>query len=232
VKVGAFGAAYRLFAETLGSAAYAWKPFWLILCLLSIVVGNIMAIQQKSLKKLFAFSSVAHSGFIALALLVPSQDAIVSYLVVYALMNLGLFALISHLENREQVFLVEDLKGMGNKKFFLSLLFALFVLGLAGIPPFAGFIVKFWILEALIKADYFWVSTVAVLGSLIGAAYYLRLLMVVFMSDELGRASNWETRDFCYLLRMIVFIGAVATLVGGLRPQFYADWILASLAIK
>lgn len=234
VKIGALGAAVRLFGEALGSVEYFWKPYWILICLLSVIVGNIMAIQQKSLKKLFAFSSISHSGFMALALLNISdgRTAIANYLIVYAIMNLGFFALLTYMEKRAEVTRVEDLKGLSEKRLALSLALGLFILGLAGFPPFAGFIIKFWVLEALLKADLVWVALIAVMGSLIGAVYYLRLLMTIFMSEEEGRVASWTGEDKGFLLRTIIVIGLLITVFGGLKPQLYAEWVLTAFAFR
>lgn len=238
IKVGVIAAATRVFWQVLGSAAGIWQSFWLALCILSILVGNIFALQQRSLKKLLAFSSISHSGFIGLALLTMGSAQgdyypLVAYLVVYSAISLGLFSLISLLEDRDRVLMVDDLKGLGQKKFALALVISVFVMGLAGLPPFAGFMVKFWVLEALIKQDLVAVSIVAIVGSLIGAAYYLRILMLMFMSDEAGAAAEGVLmKDRLFLARLVVVLASLLTLLGGIRPQIYADWILTTLALK
>ncbi|MBN8555119.1 MAG: NADH-quinone oxidoreductase subunit N [Deltaproteobacteria bacterium] len=238
VKVGVIAAALRIFWGFLQPAFHFWEPFWVALCLVSILVGNIAALQQRSIKKLLAFSSISHGGFLGLGLLVANPEGgnlfpLAAYITIYSAMSLGVFALISHLENREHIFSVEDLRGLGNKKFFLSLIFALFVLGLAGIPPFAGFMIKFWILQALVQQNYMTVALIAVVGSIIGAAYYLRILMLMFMSTEEGAAAQWPlSKDRALSLRFVVAVTALITLLGGIRPSLYADWILHALALK
>ena len=97
----------------------------------------------------------------------------------------------------------------------------------------AGFMVKFWILQDLLQTGHELAAFVAVLGSLIGAAYYLKILMYMFISEDKGRASEWPlASDGVLGLRFIALMMALITLFGGIRPQFYADWILAGLAIK
>jgi NADH-quinone oxidoreductase subunit N len=238
VKVGAIGASLRIFWGFFQPAFNFWEPLWIVLCLASILVGNLGALQQRSIKKLLAFSSISHAGFLGLGLLVANPAAgnlfpLMAYLGVYSAMSIGIFALLTHLENREKVFAVEDLKGLGQRKFFLSLVFSVFILGLAGIPPFAGFMIKFWILQALVQQNYMIVSLIAVVGSIIGAAYYLRILMLLFMSTEEGASTRWAgSQDRVLSLRLVVAATAIITVLGGIRPSLYADWILSALTLK
>lgn len=237
VKAGTIAAAFRIFVNVLGPVHHLWEPFWLVLCVMSVLLGNIMALQQRTIKKLLAFSSISHSGFLGLALLACQNGQnifpLMAYTVVYSALSCGVFAVIAHLENRERFFELDDLRGLGQKRFWTSALFGLFILGLAGFPPFAGFMIKFWVLEALIRIGFVWVALAAIVGSLIGAAYYLRVLMIIFMSEDSGAASSWlPTRDRYFALRLVVLAAALITLLGGIRPQIYADWILQVLALK
>ena len=236
IKVGVIAAAAKIFWIVLQPAAIYWEPFWLGLCVLSILLGNILALQQRSLKKLLAYSSISHSGFLGLALFTSGSGNLypmMAYLFVYSAISLGLFAIISSLEDRASDLQVDDLRGLGQKKFWPAFFMSIFVLGLAGLPPFAGFMIKFWVLESLIQQNYILVAVAAIIGSLIGAAYYLRILMLVFMSDDVGLAAQGEYfKDRFYLVRLIVFLAAVLTVLGGMRPQVYADWILSTLALK
>lgn len=238
VKLAAIGAGLRIFWGFLGASSEYWEAFWLALCVLSIVVGNIGALQQRTVKKLFAFSGIAHAGFLGLALLTANPGAgdlfpLMAYLVVYVAMSLGVFALIGMVEDRDEVFLVEDLKGFGLQKTWQGIALSVYALGMAGIPPLAGFMIKFWVIQALLEQGYVWVSIVAVIASVIGAAYYLRLLVLMFMSTERGRSLEWTSLlDRGYALRIVVFLTLAITVFGGLRPDFYADWILRAIALN
>jgi NADH-quinone oxidoreductase subunit N len=240
VKLAAIGAATRLFWFVLEPVSQYWEAVWVSLCVMSIVLGNLGALQQKTIKKLLAYSSISHAGFLGLGLLVagPGEGSLfpmLSYLVVYSFMTLGIFALVSFVEKRESLFYLEDLKGLGLRRVGVGILFALFALGLAGIPPLAGFMIKFWIFQALIEQGHWWVALSAVVGSVIGLAYYLKILMLLFMTseEEKGAALGWAgLSDRVYSLRLVLLIAALITLVGGLRPDFYADWIFATIALK
>lgn len=238
MKVGAVAAALRLFWGVLGQHSDLWVPLWLALCVLSILIGNIAALQQRTLKRLLAFSSISHAGFLGLALAVASPEGrgmfpLLSYVVVYTIMSLGSFGIVHLLENRGEPFLLSDLRGLGSKRFWISAALAVCLLGLAGIPPFAGFMIKFWVLQSLIESGYTGMAIFAVVGSIIGAAYYLRLLIYLFVSEEEGAVLRWGgASDRYYVLRTMVFFMTLLTLLGGIRPQLYADWILRTVALK
>lgn len=240
VKISTIAAALRLFQGALAPAAQYWEGLWLGLCILSIIFGNLAALQQQTIKKLFAFSSVAHAGFLGLGLLVSgpgmgSLYPLLAYLVIYTVVSLGIFSVIAWIENRDQVFYVSELKALGLRRPLIGLLFSVLVLGLAGIPPFAGFMIKFWIFQALIEQGYIATAILAVIGSVIGLGYYLKILMYLFMSEksEQGAAANWTLMpDRGYMLRLVAFSALAVTLLGGFIPHFYADWILTTIAIK
>jgi len=148
-------------------------------------------------------------------------------------MSFGTFALVHYLETRDRPFLVEDLKGLGRKHFWSAFALTLFLLGMAGIPPLAGFMIKFWVLQGLVEAGFWSAALGAVIGSVIGAAYYLRLLIYIFVSEEDGGVVQWiGSRDRFLALRLVVAAGLLITVLGSIRPQIYADWILTSLALK
>jgi NADH-quinone oxidoreductase subunit N len=241
VKVGVAAAGIRIFWGFLIPVESIWEPLWMGLCVLSILIGNLAALQQRTMKRLLAFSSISHGGFIGLALLIgaPAQLSgsglfpLLAYLVVYSALGLGSFGLVHLLEKRDQPFLVEDLKGLAKERLGVALLFAIFLFSLAGVPPFAGFIVKFWIFQGLVQSGAYLAAILAVVGSVIGAAYYLRLLIYIFVSEERGRILGWSpTRTVWASLGLVIVLTALLTTVGGLRPQIYADWILSVLALK
>lgn len=240
VKVAVVGLGIRVFWGIFDGVSQFWEPFWLGLCVLSILVGNLAALQQRDLKKLFAFSSVSHAGFLGLGLLVAKPGVgdlypVLAYLVIYCAMTVGVFGLISWVENREKAFLVEDLKGLGLKRPWVGFAFSVFALGMAGIPPLAGFMIKLWVFQALLEQGYLFVALLAIVGSVIGVAYYLKILMYLFMTKEgeEGAAFNWPgLLDRHYVLRAVIVAALLISLVGGLKPNFYADWILTAIALK
>jgi len=240
VKLAAVGISLRIFWSCFGAVSEVWIPFWTSLCVASIIFGNIAALQQKSLKKLLAFSSVSNAGFLGLGLLLadPSRGigfALFSYLAIYSGMSLGVFAIVALLEDRSKVFMLEDLKGLGLAKPLYGIALAILVLGLAGIPPLAGFMIKFWIFQQLVEQSYFAVAILAALGSIVGVAYYLKILMYLFMSgdSDWGLATRWSVlRDQIFSVRSLILAAVLLSLIGGLKPDFYAHWILTTFALK
>lgn len=240
VKIAAIGAGLRIFQGALAPVTEMWETLWLSLCVLSIIFGNLAALQQKTIKKLLAFSSISHAGFLGLGLIIAGGGdegyySLLAYLLVYCFMSLGIFALVAWIENRDEVFMVEDLRSLGLKKPLVGILMGVFVLGLAGIPPFAGFMIKLWIFQALIEQGFLNIALLAVFGAVIGLGYYLRILMLLFMGkeDSPGLSVKWGVAaDRTFLLRFVVLITLFVTLFGGLFPNFYADWIFSVIAIK
>ncbi len=109
---------------------------------------------------------------------------------------------------------------------------SIFVLGMAGIPPFAGFIIKFWVLQELVLQGHVVAAVIAVMGTLVGMAYYLRILKLLYMGQQ-GRALEWKIlEDRVFSIRTLAFVAVLITLVGGLWPTLYADWIFRTLGLK
>jgi NADH-quinone oxidoreductase subunit N len=239
MKVAVVGAGIRLLWGVLEPAAEIWKPLWLSLCVVSIVVANLWALRQRTLKKLLAFSSISHAGYIGLCLLVASPASgewslfpVLTYISIYSVMSLGLFALVTWIENRDEFFQVDDLRGYASKRLGVSLLLAVFIMGMAGFPPLAGFVIKLVVFKALVTQGYIAVALIAVVGSIIGAVYYLRLLMLMFMAgkEEAGPAAQWPGLiDRLYSIRILVVATVLVTVLGGLVPGIYADRILGAL---
>jgi NADH-quinone oxidoreductase subunit N len=178
-KVAAFAVMLRLFDVALLGASDSWRPAFAALATITIVVGNVGALTQSSLKRLMAWSSVAQAGYMLGGVVVASRlgvKATLFYLAVYLVMNLAAFAVIVARE-RETV-LGDDIaafEGLGTSRPWLAIPMTLSMLGLAGIPATAGFIGKFYVIEALVNGGYTWLGIVIVVGSMISLAYYLRV---------------------------------------------------------
>jgi NADH-quinone oxidoreductase subunit N len=192
------------------------------LAVLSIVVGNLAAILQKNIKRLLAYSSIAHSGYLLIGVIVAGigpQDnfgysATLFYLLAYVAVSMGLLSLVSLLENTEESFVsIEDLKGLSRKKPILSVFIAILLLSLAGIPPLAGFFGKFFIFAAAIDLGLFWLAFWGVLGSLISIYYYLRPIVMMFMKEE---EEGQEEVQMDFLSYLNIFIAVVFAIVIGL----------------
>jgi NADH-quinone oxidoreductase subunit N len=193
-KAAAFGVILRLFDVALIDAQNDWAPALAALATITIIVGNVGALGQASLKRLMAWSSVAQAGYMLAGVVVGTQlgvSATVFYLAVYLFMNLAAFAVI--VARERQTPFGDDIRsvaGLGAQRPVLAAAMTLAMLGLAGIPATAGFMGKFYLIDAAISGSYTWLGVVIVIGSMISLAYYLRVLAAMWMQEapELGGA--------------------------------------------
>jgi NADH-quinone oxidoreductase subunit N len=186
-KAAAFGVFLRLFDTALLGAADDWAPALAALATFTILVGNVGAIGQSSLKRLMAWSSVAQAGYMLAGVVVATQlgvSATVFYLAVYLVMNLAAFAVIAARERTTGLGDdIASLRGIGTTQPLLAAAMTLAMLGLAGIPATAGFIGKFYLIDAAVNGDYAWLGIAIVVGSMISLVYYLRVIATMWMQD-------------------------------------------------
>jgi NADH-quinone oxidoreductase subunit N len=186
-KAAAFGVFLRLFDVALLDASGDWAPALAVLATITIAVGNVGALGQSSLKRLMAWSSVAQAGYMLAGVVVATQlgvQATVFYLGVYLMMNLAAFAVI--VARERETGLGDDIasvQGLGAQRPPLAIAMTLAMLGLSGIPATAGFIGKFYLIDAAISGDYAWLGVVIVIGSMVSLAYYLKVIAAMWMQD-------------------------------------------------
>jgi len=186
-KAAGFAAMGRVFLVALASVEVSWTQILIPVAILTMAVGNIMAISQKNIKRMLAYSSIAHAGYALLGIIAGSSEgvaAMMNYLMIYAFMNIGAFAVIILL--RSEGFVGEalsDYEGLSKTHPLVSALMLVFMFALTGIPPTAGFMGKFYLFVALIEAGYAWLAVVAVAFSAISAYFYLRIVMLMYMKD-------------------------------------------------
>jgi NADH-quinone oxidoreductase subunit N len=195
-KAASFAAFLRVFLEGLGGLKANWYTLFLILCLATLALGNVVAIVQTNIKRMLAYSSIANAGYALIGAVVAGYtsadrsaqafglSSVMLYLVVYAFMTLGAFAVIAMLrkggvEGDE----IEDYAGLAKRQPVAAFLMLAFMASLAGIPPTAGFIGKFYLFMAAVKADLAWLAVVGVLFAAVSAYYYLRVVMVMYMRE-------------------------------------------------
>ena len=164
-----------------------WENLMAVLAVLTMTLGNLVAMQQTSVKRMLAFSSIAHAGYMLMAFAVPGEKslfAVLFYLSVYLFMNLGAFlvliALRGRIENEESL---ESFRGLGYRYPVLGVFMGLFLFSLTGLPPTAGFIGKLYLFAALIDARLYWLAVVGVLNSVLGLYYYVRVLKMMFLEQ-------------------------------------------------
>lgn len=183
-KAAAFSAFVLLFARYKQDADI--KLILAILAAASMILGNIVAISQSSVKRMLAYSSIAHAGYMLTGLAAGNQlgrHGLLFYLAAYTFMNTGAFGLLSILEKDEKNLQYDDYAGLATRRPILGAIMAVFMFSLAGIPPFAGFFGKYYVFAAAVSADLTWLAIIGVLMSVVSVYYYLRLVMVMYFQE-------------------------------------------------
>ncbi len=183
-KLAAFAFTARILVESLQDLSQHWTGMLIILAVASMALGNLVAIAQTNLKRMFAYSTIAHMGFLLLGFISGELDgygAAMFYAVIYALMSLGGFGMIMLLSREGfEADSLNDFKGLNQRSPWLAFMMLLLMFSMAGVPPTVGFYAKFSVLNAVIQAGYTWLAIIAVLFSLIGAFYYLRIIKLMY----------------------------------------------------
>jgi NADH-quinone oxidoreductase subunit N len=224
-KLAAFAFVMRILVEALGAPALLaeWQSMLAILALLSMAVGNITAIAQTNLKRMLAYSTIAHMGFMLLGILAGTQNGYGSamfYAVTYMLMTLGSFGMILLLSREGfEAENLEDFKGLNQRDRWYAFLMLLIMLSLAGLPVMIGFWAKLAVLQAAFEAGYTGLVVAAVLFSLVGAYYYLRVVKLMYFDEPVDRSLIVASAD----QRVVITVNGLAVLVLGIVP----GWLLA-----
>ncbi|MBI4547895.1 MAG: NADH-quinone oxidoreductase subunit N [Ignavibacteriae bacterium] len=228
-KAAAFAAFVLVFAHPFENAEKL-KTVLSLLAAASMILGNIVAIAQSNLKRMLAYSSVAHAGYMLIGLAAANEmgwNGILFYLISYTFMNIGAFGILSLLEREEEKNLTyDDYAGLGSKRPFLAALMSIFMLSLAGIPPFAGFFAKYYIFVAAINANLTWLAIIGVLTSVVSVYYYLRLVvMMYFQEGEMvlveatSKASSPKFFELRRASMAVLTISAFALIELGIYPS-------------
>ena len=227
VKVATFAIILRVLIEAFPFISKDWALLWAILAALSMIVGNFVALRQKSVKRMLAYSSVAHTGYITAALAAPTGmgiAAFIFYTLVYIFMSIGAFAVLTFLEKSEGWNnTLDDFKGLAKRSPLIALVMLVFMFSLLGIPPTVGFFGKLGVFLALIGSDIWWLAVVLVIMSVISAGYYLRVVSVMYMHEPLKDFKfdiNIVEKSILVLMAVIVLIlGVYPTLFWGISTQ-------------
>ena len=187
IKAAAFAGLVRVFYSALGVFQPDWIAIMWLLSVATMTVGNIVAISQSNIKRMLAYSSIAHAGYILVAFTAGNElgtSSILYYLLAYAFMNIGAFAIVILLGRKgEENTLISDYAGIGFKYPLLAASMTIFMLSMAGIPPLAGFMGKFYIFSAAVKAKFYWLAIIGVLNSALSVYYYLRVTVVMYFRE-------------------------------------------------
>ncbi len=214
--------------STIASAqvGHDWPRLVAVLSLLSMLGGNLLALVQKDVKRMLAYSGIAHMGYLLIPLVSVGPDALpplLVYLLAYALMNAGAFAVVAQLYSRPgEQHLISELSGWGYRFPFLGACLTISMLSLAGIPPTLGFIGKYLVFFHAIQHGHLTLALVGIAASLVGAVYYLRVVYVLYMKPEV-QAPGALAIDVWG--RLAVLASAAGTLVLGIWPGALLDWL-------
>jgi NADH-quinone oxidoreductase subunit N len=226
-KLAAFAMAIRLLVNGLPDLAADWQQMLALLAVASMALGNIVAIAQANLKRMLAYSAIAHMGFMLLGLLsgvvdgntrnaVDAYSAALFYAIVYAIMSVGAFGVLLYLsragfdcEN------LDDLRGLNRRSPWTAFLMLLIMFSLTGIPPTAGFYAKLAVISAVVSAGYLWLAVVAVLLSLVGAFYYLRVVKLMYFDEPVDTVPLQRRLGF----GMLLSANGLSLLLFGILPQ-------------
>jgi NADH-quinone oxidoreductase subunit N len=225
VKAAAFGGFLRVFGRALPGLVDQWQPAVAALALVTMVVGNLGALAQSNLKRMLAYSSVAHAGYLLTALVAapgPGTEAALFYLVAYAMVNLGGFGALAALarDGREPL-LLDDVAGLARRRPALAAAVAMFMVSLIGVPVSAGFVGKFYLFRAAVDAGYVTLAIVGFLMSVVSAYYYLRVVVAMYMRDPAVDAS-WPP---VAAPSAVALAFATAVVLGlGIYPGPLLDW--------
>lgn len=218
-KAAGFAALLRIFSFGLAEVEMLAVTLW-ILAALTMSVGNILALKQNNIKRMLAYSSIAHTGYILVAMAVGGAEAIsaaVFYLIAYALFNLGAFAVIVLLETRLACKSdLTELRGLSNLSPYLAVVLAVFMFALSGFPPTVGFFGKFYIFSAAVKDGFIWLAVIGVMNSFVSVYYYLRVVKTIYFEPA---QESYSAIPYSPALLAVLGITIIGTLGFGIFPE-------------
>lgn len=218
-KIAAFAFVMRLLVEGLQGMVHDWQGMLIIMALLSMAIGNVIAIAQTNIKRMLAYSTISHMGFLLLGILSGTLNGYSSsmfYVLVYVLMSMGGFGMIMLLSRQGfEAESLDDFKGLNQRSPWYAFMMLLLMFSMAGVPPTVGFYAKLSVLQAALQAGFIWVVVAAVLLSVIGAFYYLRIIKLMYFDAPLDNAAIKPEGD----MAMLMSGNGLAVLVLGLLPQ-------------
>jgi NADH-quinone oxidoreductase subunit N len=219
-KAAGFAAFLRIFMTAFGSTHYEWQKIIFILAVLTMTLGNVVAIAQTNIKRMLAYSSIAHAGYLLIALVSANSMGIsgtLFYLLAYIFMNVGAFAIVIVLSHKNDEFIqINGYAGLGFKHPLLAIAMTIFMFSMAGVPPMAGFVGKFYIFSAAIKSGYVVLAIIGVINSVISVYYYLRITVIMYMKEP---AREFTPLTLSPFIVAAIVISVIGTLQLGIFPS-------------
>jgi NADH-quinone oxidoreductase subunit N len=227
VKAAAFITFLRVFYTAFIPFIKEWGEILWFIAVLTMTVGNIVALVQDNIKRMLAYSSIAHAGYILVAFVTGERllaSSIIYYLIVYTFMNIGAFTCVILLGRKgEENVDIESYAGLAGRHPFIALSMTIFMFSLTGVPPLAGFMAKFYVFSTAIKAGYTWLAIIGILNSVIAAYYYLRVVMFMYFREPTKEIGKIEIAP-AYILVILISIWAVIHM--GIFPR---DFLLMAM---
>jgi NADH-quinone oxidoreductase subunit N len=218
-KIAGFAAFARIIAEGLGPLSDTWLVLVAILAIITMFYGNVVAISQRDVKRMLAYSSIGHTGYILVGLAAYQEEvpiemsigSVLFYLFAYTFMNIGAFAVVTWLQHRGQGVDLDSFNGLGTRSPLTALAMTIFMLSLMGLPPLIGFYAKYYVILAAIEAELIWLAVAVVLASAVSAFFYLRVVVAMYFNDAEG---EWQPQA-TPMLGLGLLIMAVGTIAFG-----------------
>ena len=217
-KIASFALAMRVLAEGLGGVVDAWQDMLIVLATLSMIIGNVVAIAQTNIKRMLAYSTISHVGFILLGVLAGTAagyQAAMFYTLTYVIMTTGGFGMVLLMSRKGfEADALDDYKGLNRRNPWFAFIMLLLMFGMAGVPPTVGFWAKVQVISAVLDVDLTWLAALAVLLSVVGAYYYLRIVKLMYFDEPTAAEPVEAGRAF----RFVLSLNGLAVLGLGLFP--------------
>lgn len=224
VKVAGFFAFVRLFENSFGAVHGQWQNLIVFITVATLLIGNITAVFQQSVKRMLAYSSIAQAGFMMLALFAMNdraKEGLILYSAAYSLATIGLFAILIKMKD----YTIEGFNGLAKKQPLIALTAVVFLFSLTGIPLTAGFQSKFFMLMAAIEnGNHFWIVIIAVLFAAVSAFYYFRIIQAMYFKEPLAEEVI-ESSEISLSFKMLLAITAILIIVLGIYPELILGWL-------
>jgi len=231
VKAAAFAAFVRVFLAAFEPLRPEWAGAFWVVAVATMIVGTVVGLAQSNVKRMLAYSSIAHGGYLLVALVAANdvgKSAVLFYLLAYAVTNLGAFGVIALLDTVERPNdRIADYAGLGYSHPMLAALMTLFLLSLGGFPPMAGFIAKWYVFSAAVKAGYYWLAIIGVLTSVISVFFYLRIVVMMYMTTTETPA---RFPPVPRIAGAALVVSALLIFYLGVLPTRVIDWAAASIS--
>ena len=228
-KGAGFAAFLRIFMEAAGPIHESWTSLLWVLAVLTMTVGNVIALSQTNMKRLLAYSSIAHAGYVLMGIIAATASAysaVLFYLLIYTFMKIGAFGIVEYMERqKEETTAISDYAGVGFTRPWVGIGMTIFLLSLAGFPPTAGFVGKFYIFRSAIESGFIWLTVIAAMNALVSVYYYIGIVVVMYMREPVADFSQLPKKS---LVAAGLAVAAFALLYLGILPDQVMAYLISA----